>query len=521
MKSTLRHKHREGGTALMIAVSSLVFLVPLVGLAVDAGFLYVVKARMQASVDGASLAAARALNLGQTTAAQSDSAKQNAVNWFYANYPAGNWMSRNTQMTTSDTHVRVYDDSVNPNLRHVDVMASSQIPTFFMKYLGVDATSVTAIGHASRRDVNAMLVLDRSGSMGGSCGSLISAAKTFTGQFSAGRDKIGAVSFADNVYLHSKPTSNFQSTLGYTNSYGTVNGELDTIACAGGTATPQAIMVAYNELYKLNQPGALNVIVVETDGRPNTITVNFWDGSAAGIASTSNCLDKNGKKKSAGGFATLASLREWTPGYNMNVGGTGYMANIPAGLVGGIGGTDSGTTAFLLFNSWTFVKTDTYNETNNKQYPTSTALSGCAMATNRNTIADLAWLPTTDIYGNTLVNGSYRAVSTSGGKISPISMTQIRAAAFNGVDSAGTRIRTNATVPAYVFSVGFTSSVDHTVLQRIANDPDWLGTSACTTSGQCVVNSGQPQGTYVFAATTADLVPAFLSLSSQILRLSR
>ena len=159
MKSILRRKDGESGTALMVAVSSLVFLVPLVGLAVDAGFLYVVKARMQASVDGASLAAARALNLGQTTDDQRDSAKQNAVNWFYANFPAGNWMSRNTAMTTSDTHVRVYDDSVNPNLRHVDVMATSQIPTFFMKYLGVDATTVQAIGHASRRDVNAMLVL--------------------------------------------------------------------------------------------------------------------------------------------------------------------------------------------------------------------------------------------------------------------------------------------------------------------------------------------------------------------------
>lgn len=521
MKSTSIRTKRESGTALMVAVASLVFLIPLVGLAVDAGFLYVVKARMQASVDGSSLAAARALNLGQTMAAQSDSAKQNAVNWFYANFPAGNWMSRNTQMTTSDTHVRVYDDTVNPNLRHVDVMATSQIPTFFMKYLGVDATTVTAIGHASRRDVNAMLVLDRSGSMGSSCGSLISAAKTFTGQFSAGRDKIGAVSFADNVYLHSKPTSNFQTTLGYTNSYGTVNGELDSIVCGGGTATPQAIMVAYNELYKLNQPGALNVIVVETDGRPNTITVNFWDGSSAGISNTSNCLDKNGLTKSAGGFATLASLREWTPGYNLNSDGIGYQANVPAGLVGGIGGTDSGTNAFLLFNSWTYVKTDTYNEAGGKQYPSTTATSGCAMSTNHNSISDLAWLPTTDVYGSNLVNGSYRAVSTSGGHISPVSMTQIRAAAFNGVDSAGTRIRTNSTVPAYVFSVGFTSSVDHTLLQRIANDPSWIGTTACSASGQCVVNSGQPQGTYVFAATTSDLVPAFLSLSSQILRLSR
>ena len=520
MKSALRRAHRESGTALMVAVASLVFLIPLVGLAVDAGFLYVVKARLQASVDGASLAAARALNLGQTTNDQRDSAKQNAVNWFYANFPAGNWMSRNTLMDTSDTYVRVYDDTVNPNLRHVDVTASSQIPTFFMKYLGVDATTVTALGHASRRDVNAMLVLDRSGSMGSSCGALISAAKTFTGQFSAGRNKIGALSFADNIYLHSKPASNFQSTLGYINSSGTGTGELDSIACAGGTATPQAIMIAYNELYKLNQPGALNVIVVETDGRPNTITVNFWDGAAAGIASTSNCVDKASKKKSAGGFATLASLPAWTPGYNLNSDATGYQANVPAGMVGGIGGTDSGTSAFLLFSSWTYVKTNTYNETAN-QYPTATATNGCAMGTNHNSTADLAWLPQTDVYGNNLVNSSYNAVTTSGGHISPISMTQIRAAAFNGMDSAGTRIRTNATVPAYVFAVGFTASVDDTVLQRIANDPAWIGTTSCVTSGKCVVNSSQPQGSYTFAATTADLVPAFLSLSSQILRLSR
>ena len=520
MKSSLTHKPDERGTALMVAVASLVFLIPLAGLAVDAGFLYVVKARMQASVDGASLAAARALNLGQTTLAQSDSAKQNAVNWFYANFPVGNWLARNIQMDTSDTHVRVYDDAVNPNLRHVDVTASAQIPTFFMKWFGVDATTVNAVGFASRRDVNAMLVLDRSGSMGTSCSALISAAKTFTGQFSAGRDKIGALSFADNVYLHSKPTTSFQTTLGYTNSFGSATGELDTIACAGGTATPQAIMVAYNELYKLNQPGALNVIVVETDGRPNTITVNFWDGTTAGISSTSNCLDKNGKKKSAGGFTTLASLPNWTPGYNMNSDGTGYQANVPAGMVGGIGGTDSGTSAFLLFSSWTYVKTNTYNETAN-QYPTASATNGCAMGTNHNSTADLAWLPMTDVYGNDLVNASYNSVTTSGGHISPISMTQIRAAAFNGMDSAGTRIRTNPNIPAYVFAVGFTASVDDTVLQRISNDPDWMSSTSCVNSGKCVVSGSQPQGTYVFAATTADLVPAFLSLSSQILRLSR
>ena len=157
---------------------------------------------------------------------------------------------------------------------------------------------------------------------GTSCGSLITAAKTFTGQFSAGRDKIGAISFGDNAYLHSAPATTFQTALGYINSFGTGNGELDTIVCAGGTATPQAIALAYNELYKINQPGALNVIVVETDGRPNTVTVNFWDGAASAIAAGSSCIDANNKTKGKGGFATLASLPAWTPGYAMNVGGT-------------------------------------------------------------------------------------------------------------------------------------------------------------------------------------------------------
>src|SRR5450631_2537810 len=317
----------ESGASLMLAVMSLIFLIPKIGLAVDVGMLYVVKARLQGAVDGASLAAARSLNLGQTTSAQATSAKQNAVNWFYANFPAGNWFTNSTLMDTTDTHAHVYDDAVNPNLRHVDVTASSHVPTLFMNWFGVRFTNIVAYGFASRRDVNAMLVLDRSGSMGSSCGNLITAAKTFTGQFSAGRDKIGAISFADNAYLHSVPATTFQTALGYINSFGTGNGELDTIACAGGTATPQAIALAYNELYKINQPGALNVIVVETDGRPNVVTVNFWDGANAAITAGSSCLDANNKSKGAGGFATVASLPPWTAGHAMNVGGTGFMGD--------------------------------------------------------------------------------------------------------------------------------------------------------------------------------------------------
>src|ERR1700683_807192 len=95
-------KTREKGVSLFLAIAALVWVViPMLGLVVDVGILYSAKARLQAAVDGAALAAARALNLGQTTAEQATAAQQNAVNWFYANFPPGNWSTTGTVMNTA------------------------------------------------------------------------------------------------------------------------------------------------------------------------------------------------------------------------------------------------------------------------------------------------------------------------------------------------------------------------------------------------------------------------------------
>ncbi len=79
--------------------------------------------------------------------------------------------------------------------------------------------------------------------------------------------------------MEQSPTTSFQSVLGYTNDQGSGTGLIDNINCQGNTNTSSAISVAYNELWKMNEPGALNVIVLETDGLPNTMTLNFWDSS--------------------------------------------------------------------------------------------------------------------------------------------------------------------------------------------------------------------------------------------------
>lgn len=200
------------------------------------------------------------------------------------------------------------------------------------------------------------------------------------------------------------------------------------------------------------------------------------------------------------------------------------MADIPPGIIGGLGGTDPNSTAlYLMFSSWTTVK---FGE--GSPFLTSGDAKGCAFPGvpynyyPNGSPPDFSWIPTTDVYGSNLINASYNAVTNiSGGHIGTISMANIRAAAYNATDDMATRARTNGNVPMTVFAVGFTNAVDDTLLQRISNDPDWISNSSCASSGKCVFHADQPQGTYVFAATTADLIPAFLTLSSQILRLSR
>lgn len=528
---------RQKGVSLLLAGLALTFIVPAVGLMIDVSVLYSVKARFQAAVDGAALAAARALNLGQTTSAQAIAAQNNAVNWFYANFPSGAWGTTNTQMSQATVHV--FDDPNNAHVRNVTVTASTRVPSFFMRWFGAGATALSASGNASRRDVVVMMVLDRSGSMqnAGACSSMIAAAKLFTGQFAAGRDQIGLVSFSGNAYLHSSPTTNFQSVLGYKNNSGSGSGALDNIVCAGGTSTAEAISVAYNELYRVNLPGALNVIMFETDGLPNTLTLNFWDSvnGKTALNNTSTCTDNNTKKLSQGGFASSAVLPNWTSG--LTLGSGSYFSNIPAGMVGAVYSDDpGGSNQFqLLMNYWTTSTSNSFNSTSSTMWANA---SGCAFnGSNSHPVTpsnnwDIGWFPTTDVWGNQLnPSYGYLPVTLSGGKIVANSYPTYHNAALNATDNAAYRARSNATIPAYFFGIGLggtsTSPPDYVLMQRLANDPNGDNYNspplykACALEANCATWSSQPQGTFIFSASPASLSQAFLAVSSQVLRLSK
>ena len=561
-------KRSEGGFTLILGMLSLMFIIPVMGLAIDVGFLFISKSKLQAAVDGASLAAARSLNVGETTASQATTAQNNAVNWFYANFPASFFGTSGTVMSTGT--VTVADDPNNAHLRDVTVSATTNVSTFFMRWLGFTSTTIGALGKASRRDVVIMMVLDRSGSMcgnGGSssckegsstpCNTMINAGKLFTGQFAEGRDSIGLVTFADSSYVHSVPTTSFQSVLGYSNDSGSASGALDTIQCWGGTGTAQGVALAYQMLYQVNEPGALNVLFLETDGLPNSLTMNFYDATnnVVGLSNSSSCTDKNTKTFKNGGFKTLASIPAWTGGLNLTASpfstSAGYYSNVPAQMVGTIDSSDpGGTTFWVMDNFWTqptSAPSTQPQSTGNSgnpyyAYPNPvTGATGCDFNNNViNSVSDFTWFPSTDAFGNSMnPSNAYQSVTTDAqGHVTQNGWSNFHNAVLNATDNSAYVARVNSTVGAYFFVIGLggnsaTGPPDPILLQRMANDPngDTFNTSGpddggyywpCAQETGCVTYpSPQEQGTFIYSPNSTTLAEAFLRISSQVLRLSK
>lgn len=178
-------------TALMLVV-----IVPMMGLTFDASILFVVKARLQGAVDGGALAGARGLARGSDGSAQTTSAQNTAAAYVNLNYPSGFFFSTNLVLDTP-----VIDLSVAFQ-RKITVSATVTSPNLFMRFLGAADTTVRANASAVRRDVNIMMVVDRSGSLTarGSCGALKQAAIGFVTKFANARDNVGLITFASSSW---------------------------------------------------------------------------------------------------------------------------------------------------------------------------------------------------------------------------------------------------------------------------------------------------------------------------------
>jgi Flp pilus assembly protein TadG len=486
-----QRRNQRGVVTLLYTLMMLFVIIPMVGLAIDAGIIYTIKAKLQAAVDGASLSAARSLNLNTSVTQQSGPASTFAIGVVHANFPTG-WMSVNPVPDPTVTLATNAQNSSIP-LGEVQVTVSETIaaPTWFMRILGYNSVSMTASGVAVRRNVNVMFVIDRSQSLQdeGNCGTLQTDAQQFVNSFVETQDQLGMVTFGTSYNYDFAFNTTFKSA---------VNTQLSNLVCAGFTNAAAGFSTGFNKLLALNAQNALNVIVFFTDGEPNTMT--FGVNSSGAVSSTNSPLP----------ILTTSSCNPHTAGTTVS----GVIAGDASAYYNAWGGV------FKWTNSGIPVSSD---------FNAVTTPSGCAFSSSDvgtgNTAAfknDISSLPSTDAFGNALTT------TWAGGTSSPFPYTVITTgnwyylqnlenAGINTLDNAAQNARIaahTAGIPYVVYTIGLNptvyGSVNQELLRRVANDPL-----------SAVYQSTYAAGQFYYVPTAGQLSQAFAQVASDILRIAK
>ncbi len=271
MPQEIKKDKKRRGFILLTHAVMLLFTVAMIGLAVDAGTMYVIKGRLSSAVDAAALAAGRSVNLANTVAAASAAATTTATQFFNANFPNG-YLGTGAMNLSTPTFTQETDSNGNPNgILDIKVQASVPAPTYFMQIFGISTVTVSGTGTATRRGTVMILVLDTSVSMNTlttptACNAMKAAAQQFITNFSP-YDTIGAIRFDVTATLIYPPDNKFGN--------GTLSADIGALTCGSSTNTAAALYLAYEQIKTVGLPLAYNSIVLFTDGSPNGVSANF------------------------------------------------------------------------------------------------------------------------------------------------------------------------------------------------------------------------------------------------------
>ena len=388
---TVSKDRKRRGFILITHTLMLGITIGFVGLAIDAGTMYVIKGRLSSAVDAAALAAGRSVNLANTVAAAQTAAISTATQFFNANFPSG-YLGTGTMNLTTPTFTDESDANGNPTgILDIAITASVPAPTYFIRILKIfpgmtaaNSITVSATGTATRRGTVMILVLDTSISMNAgspvtACNQMIAATRQFITSFSP-YDYIGAVQFGYTASLLYAPVTTFGGT-----GAGTLDNALAGLSCNDNTNTTSGLWLAYEQIKSVGLPLAYNSIVLMTDGSPNGISAKFPIKTASdtryGQDYTQGTGSPNGTCTSTGSTCTMVAICGASPS----------PSTVTGTLVQTSGQPDTGTTDGL----YKPINTDA-----SPSYPgscNSTAVGEMAGDYIRQIVA---YIPDFDLYGN-------------------------------------------------------------------------------------------------------------------------
>ncbi|MBI1353405.1 MAG: VWA domain-containing protein [Acidobacteria bacterium] len=479
------------GQAMVFILLTATFSFLMAGLAVDFLWAYVVKSRLVMAVDASALAAVRALGRG-------DIAMNRTVSLvFETNFPSDYMLAKGVNFTPPVV------STPEPGIRDVFLSGEAIAPTFFMRILGFNSLEVSASATASRRDVNMMLVLDRSASLhpdlANAWGDVQEAAIFFVEQFDDARDKLGVVTFGTGAHVDRALSTNFKSSV-----TSAINSQV--VARSASTNSPQGLWLAYAELLRVSDPNPINAIVFFTDGQPSSYTASFAVSTTRNYSNNSIPYCNSSPKTAVIGAlqdAASGAFYEVNGFWNPNADGppvtTGYSSGYTYDhfVVSGCNSPNGVFTPWASDTEWLF--------DSGSCLPNSwTATYGSITRNFSITSGPYSVNQCSSYLKSTSTNWSQRTYRGE----------QVHNAAKNLTVNIAQAARQNTSLgEVRIYSIGLGGwgyPADAGFLRQVANDPQ-----------SPTFTTDEPQGIYVYAPSKLQLRAAFNTVASEIFRLIR
>ena len=488
---------KQHGQVFVIVALTLVVLIASIGLAVDSGLGYMIKAKLNAANDAAGIAAAAAVTQGSTRAAQIVNAQTAAANFFYANYPATGFLGS----TPTFNAPTVTFSTDKPGQIIIDTPASASLPVTFMRVMGFNLLSVAAVSQTIRNDLDLAFVIDTTGSM--NTGSIPSKVKrsaiAFLNKFSVNDDRVALIQFAygGEVKDQINPV-----TRGF--NLNSMTSHINNFNFEGSTNSAEGMWNARDQLNNkiTSNRSSLRVIVFLSDGAPNSFASFFDFQNASDCTTADNITPIAGTISTPDTQGPYDSSIHWTRGLR-----DPYIVDSdPLQGATPLGG-----------NSKKCWQNDNITDTTNsspgsyiKKLPHWYNAHNLASNPNDSSKREFP-----------IVTNSPRVV-TNNTSNPAMAWQNINRASRNLLEAMATKSRQEG---IYVFTLGLDgtglstpsgpdSETGDQVLKCMANSSDAL--ARCKTAGV-----GQPVGIYCHAVTADDLKPCFEKLASAILRLAK
>jgi hypothetical protein len=477
---------RQGQRGIAVAYVGIISftLVTFVGLSVDLGRAYVLRADLSKAVDAAALAAARHIGAG-TTAAR---AEANQI--FNVNFPNG-YLGVSAVQNPPNIDFQVASDGSNITT----VSSRATLPTTFMRVAGFNAINVSASGQSIRRLVDLSFVIDHSGSLGSQYSEVKAAAQQFVQFFDPNNDRMALIMFSANTIV-----MDAMNTVGRGFNQSSLLNHIQSSSSSGNTATAEALYAGWDQLRAVpsGSQSGLRVMVLFTDGAPNAISGTFQVNSAHGsgplIARTGTLFTND--------FPATAGQGSSSP----SGGGLYQIYGTPSSpAVQYVAPTNGNYTAPGTPSPYTTVNPDIPTLPLTSTHPTHVS----------------AGIPTSfNLYTSSL--SGQRALIGGTGSSYPDHVRNANNAARNLAETIANAIRGDGSgaQPIRIYTLGLGDLLNQnmgavpetgsSILQRIANDPSSPS-----------FNSAQQEGKYYFAGDTTQLNAAFQQIRDQIIRISQ